>query len=90
MKIDFQHFRLKVGIAGCSYAKKDVREGFANVIYSHVPGIAALELSRKVYSSEGETEFNDKEMRLLETVVNELTTPSFIESFRKVLDEQKQ
>ena len=39
--------------------EQDVRETFADVIYRSCPGIAALELARKIYHSEGDTEYSE-------------------------------
>lgn len=89
-KIDFQHFRLSVGVANTNFTQTDVREGFADIIYKNASGIAALELARKIYTSEGETEFDDKEVKLIDAVVEQLTTPAFIVSYHKIFDEQKQ
>lgn len=89
-KIDFQHFRIANGIKNDVIVEMDVREQLANVIYNNVNGIAALTLAQKIYKSEGETEYDEREEALMTQVVEQLTTPQFIEGYRNIMDEQKQ
>lgn len=84
-KIDFQNFPLIGDFKKTKTVVTDVREDFANLVYTKVPGIAALELSRKIYNSEGETEYSKEEVELISKVVVQLTTPSFMDSFRDVM-----
>lgn len=84
-KIDFQNFPLIGDFKKTKTVVTDVREDFANLVYTKVPGIAALELSRKIYNSEGETEYSDEEMELISKVVVQLTTPAFFDSFSNIM-----
>ena len=63
-KIDFQNFPLIGDFKKTKTVVTDVREDFANLVYTKVPGIAALELSRKIYNAEGETEYAKEEVEL--------------------------
>lgn len=89
-RIDFQHFRMPYGIKGDNMVEVDAREQFANLIYQNANGIAALTLAQKIYKSEGETEYDEREEALMTQVVEQLTTPQFIEGYRNIMDEQKQ
>ena len=80
-KIDFQHFKLSVGIADNNTLMVDVREELANLIYNNVSGIAALEVARKIYKSEGVTEFDEREMDVITKTIEGLGKASFIDSF---------
>lgn len=85
-RIDFQHFMLSVGIASNDTVMVDVREELANLIYNNVSGIAALETAQKIYKSEGETEFDEREMDVITKTIEGLGKASFIDSFRNVVD----
>ena len=85
-KIDFQHFKLSVGIADNNTLMVDVREELANLIYNNVSGIAALEVARKIYKSEGVTEFDEREMDVITKTIEGLRKASFIDSFRKAIE----
>ena len=85
-KIDFQHFKLSVGIATNDTVMVDVREELANLIYNNVSGIAALEVARKIYKSEGVTEFDEREMDVITKTIEGIGKDSFIDSFRKAIE----
>ena len=85
-KIDFQHFKLSVGIATNDTVMVDVREELANLIYNNVSGIAALEVARKIYKSEGVTEFDEREMDVITKTIEGLGKASFIDSFSKAIE----
>ena len=85
-KIDFQHFKLLVGIADNNTLMVDVREELANLTYNNVSAIAALEVARKIYKSEGVTEFDEREMDVITKTIEGLGKASFIDSFRKAIE----
>lgn len=87
-KIDFSKLVLIGGIAGGGGHPQDVRETFADVIYKCANGIAALELARKIYNSQGEVEYTEQEVRIIRDAAA-LCTPQFIESVYKVLDKKE-
>ena len=75
-KIDFQHFRIANGIKNDIIVEIDAREQLADVIYNNVNGIAALTLAQKIYKSEGETEYDEKEVKVLTEVIENHSTRS--------------
>ena len=85
-KIDFQHFKLSVGIATNDTVMVDVREELANLIYNNVSGIAALEVARKIYKSEGETEYDEMEIKTLTEVVDNICFAAIVDAYHKIID----
>ena len=85
-KIDFQHFKLSVGIATNDTVMVDVREELANLIYNNVSGIAALEVARKIYKSEGETEYDEREIKTLTEVVDNICFAAIVDAYHKIID----
>lgn len=82
MKLNFQKFTIPIDIAGKQKKEGDVRESFANLIYTNVSGIGAHALAFKIYKSEGEVEYSDEEMKTIQDIANKLTTPAFIEGLK--------
>ena len=58
-KINFSSLSVRTGIGSDITTELDIRESFANIIYTQVNGIAALTLAQKIYKSEGEEEYDD-------------------------------
>lgn len=81
MKIDFTKFPCYVGIRKTEKVSLDVSESLADAIYSNVPGIIAHRLAERIYSSGGEMELNEKEVKIL-TGSAELFTGAFADSMR--------
>ena len=86
-KIDFKNFSMRIGIAIDDTFTMDAREGFANLIYTNVNGIAALSLAQKIFKSEGEAEFDEREVEIIKKVAEEYCTPRFIDSINALLSE---
>lgn len=78
-KINFQEFKIPMGIGKKSYQIGDARESVANMLYLNVNGIRAHALAMKIYRSEGETDFNEEEVKTLTEVANVYGTPAFID-----------
>lgn len=87
MKIDFKNMKMMAGISDENSYLQDVRESFANVIYKGMNGIAALELARKIYHSDGTEEYTDEEINMIRNA-SYLCTPQFIESVTKSIEKQ--
>lgn len=84
-KINFKEFPVKKNISGTEIQKEDLREQFADLIYSNINGIRALNLAQKIYKSEGEEEYNDGEIDIINSTVNELCIAKVIDSLQAIL-----
>lgn len=85
-KIDFQHFRIANGIKNDVIVEIDTREQLANVIYNNVNGIAALTLAQKIYKSEGETEYDEREIKVLTEVIDNICRAAIVDAYHKIID----
>jgi hypothetical protein len=88
MKLNFKEMKIRAGIADKNCYLQDVRETFADVIYRGCNGIAALELARKIYKSDGEEEYTEQEIGLIRQAAS-LCTPQFIESINEMIKEEE-
>lgn len=88
MKLNFKGMKIRAGIADKNCYLQDVRETFADVIYRGCNGIAALELARKIYRSEGEEDYTDDEVGIIRQAAS-VCTPQFIESINTMIEEDK-
>lgn len=75
MKIDWNNFHLY----GDFMKKNELRvenpqEQMANAILDSGRGIAAYDLAQKVYNDKGDTEYNDKEGKMIEGLTQTLPT----------------
>ena len=85
-KIDFQHFRIANGIKNDVIVEIDTREQLADVIYNNVNGIAALTLAQKIYKSEGETEYDEGEIKVLTEVIDNICRAAIVDAYHKIID----
>lgn len=83
-KINFAKLLIYTSIAHKESIEQDVRETFADVIYRTCPGIAALELARKIYHSEGEEVYNEQELNIIRQA-SRMCTAQFIETIEQLL-----
>lgn len=85
-KLNFQHFVIPKSISGTEKQPFDVRELFADIIYTRVNGIKAHHLAMKIYGSAGETEYSDEELQLIRTVAEHFCLPNFIDGLNTQLE----
>lgn len=83
-RINFEKLLIYTSIAHKESIEQDVRETFADVIYRTCPGIAALELARKIYHSEGEEVYNEQELNIIRQA-SRMCTAQFIETIEQLL-----
>lgn len=86
--INFEEFSLYMGIAKTNNHIGDARESVANLLYLNVAGIRAHSLALKIYQSDGETEYSDDEVQLIQEVANKHCLPNFIDSLSDMIDNQ--
>ncbi len=85
--INFKNFKMFDDISKETSSIVDARKDVADNIYKSTNGIAALDLSLKIYKSTGTIELSDEEFALLEAFIA-TCTPRFIESFRANVKEK--
>ena len=85
-KINFQQFEMWDGIAHRQKTTVDAREGIADLIYRNTVGIRGHSLARKVYESQGATEYTDEEVRTLCGIVERLGTGPAIDGLHEQLN----
>lgn len=85
-KINFKEFPVKKHMTGKETIGTDIRESFADLIYSNVNGIKALNLAQKIYNSEGETEFDENEIGLMMNVAENLCVAKIIDSLQAIIE----
>lgn len=86
--INFKEFSLYMGISKNDSHTGDARESVANILYLNVAGIRAHSLALKIYQSDGETEYSDDEVQLIQEVANKHCLPNFIDSLNDIIDNQ--
>lgn len=89
-RLNFKEFTVFTGIGRKGGRTADVREEFADVIYTRVNGIRAHALAMKIYKSEGAEEYTDEETRLIRGMAERYCTPAFIDGLREQLKPGKE
>ena len=83
-KINFSSLSVRTGIGSEQTTQLNIKESFANMLYTQVSGIAALVLAQKIYKSEGEEEYDDNEYDLIIRVANSMCVPAVIEALSSI------
>lgn len=83
-KINFGSLSVRTGIGSDTTTHLNIKESFANMLYTQVNGIAALTLAQKIYKSEGEEEYDDNEYDLIIKVANSMCVPAIIEALTSI------
>ena len=83
-KINFSSLSVRTGIGSEQTTQLNIKESFANMLYTQVSGIAALILAQKIYKSEGEEEYDDNEYDLIMRVANSMCVPAVIEALSSI------
>jgi len=84
-KINFKEFVLPLDIAGTKKQEKDIRESFANILYTNVNGIKAHSLAMSIYKSDGLLEVSGEDAELIKAVAGHFCTPAFIDAINEQL-----
>lgn len=67
----------------------DIKNEFANLIYTNTQGIQAHALAYKIYNSTDEVELDDTEWSIFEQVMNNFCKPPFIDAINLQLENNK-
>lgn len=89
MKINFKNFKIPLGISKINYKVGDVRENFADLLYTQVNGIRAHTLAIKIFKSEGAEEYSDEEVAFIRKVAADYCIPAFIDGLEEQINEAK-
>ena len=84
MKINFEKVEVFANLAKTKATIMNIKEGFADAIYTQGQGIACHALALKIYNSKGEEEYSDKEAELISRC-SELCTPAVMDGIQAAI-----
>ena len=87
MKIDFENFRLFKGIDKKNVEVLNVKNVFADELYTRGQGIAFHALALKIFNSDANTDYNENEQQLMTMFAEQCMSPNFIDSLNALKDE---
>ena len=87
MKIDFENFRLFKGIDKKNVEVLNVKNVFADELYTRGQGIAFHALALKIFNSDANTDYNENEYKLMTMFAEQCMSPNFIDSLNALKDE---
>lgn len=87
-KLNFKSFFVYTGVSKKHKQEADVRETFADLLYTGVNGIRSHALALKIYQSEGETEFTDDEVAMIKRTAETHCIPGFIDGLMEQIDRE--
>ena len=87
MKIDFENFRLFKGIDKKNVEVLNVKNVFADELYTRGQGIAFHALALKIFNSDANTDFSENEYQLMMMFAEQCMSPNFIDSLKDLKDE---
>ena len=85
MKIDFSKVKVYTDLGRETGVIQDLRKDFANLIYTQGRGIEAHALALKIYNGDAETEFNDREVAMINDF-SKICSPCVIDAFERALN----
>lgn len=78
-KLNFKSFCVYTSVSKKTKKEVDVREIFADLLYTGVNGIRSHALALKIFQSEGETSFSNEEVALIRITAEKMCIPGFID-----------
>ena len=85
-KIDFTKVEIYTGVANKTCFVRDIREDFADAIYSQGVGIKSHALALKIFNSKGEEEYDDEEVKFIKMFTEQFCSPSLIDAINKMTE----
>ena len=85
-KINFTQVEIYKGVAKKTCFVQDIREAFADAIYSQSVGLKAHALAFKIYNSSGEVEYSDEEVKIIKQFAEQWCSPSLIDAINKMTE----
>ncbi len=86
MKIDFSQVEIYTGISKKTCIVKDIREDFADALYSQSIGLKSHALALKIFNSNGVEEYNDEEVKIIKQFAEQCCSPSLIDAINKIIE----
>lgn len=87
-KIDFSKMPCWVDIRKQGKIELDIKFQFANTLYTQGSGIAMGALAMKIYNSEGEVEYNEKECKIILDFATNIN-PLIYDSIKDTIEQQQ-
>lgn len=87
--LNFREFRIPAGISRREVRTADVREEFADILYTRVGGIRAHALALKIYNSGGAEEYSAEETGLIRSAAERHCLPCFIDGLYGQLEDRE-
>ena len=86
IKLNLQELKVYINISHSKCIIKDVREEWADVIYTQAHGIKMHALAEKVYHSNADTEYSEDEIDMIKKIIVGGGTPALIDAMNELLD----
>lgn len=86
MKIDFSQVEIYTGVSKKTCIVKDIREDFADALYSQSIGLKSHALALKIFNSNGVEEYNDEEVKIIKQFAEQCCSPSLIDAINKITE----
>ena len=84
MKIDFTKIEVFADLSRNTCVVRDIKNEFANAIYTNIPGLPAHALAYKIYNSKGVEDYSDDECRLISKCAELVITPAYIYALKEI------
>lgn len=86
MKINFENFKVYTSVSHKTARTTDVRERFADMIYTGMNGIRAHALAMKIFKGNGSVDYEPEEIKLIKDIAEQFCVPGFIDGLNEQLD----
>lgn len=84
MNIDFSKIEVFVDLTKETCIVQDIKNEFANAIYTNIAGLPAHALAYKIYNSKGVEDYSDDECRLISKCAELVLTPAYIDALKEI------
>ena len=84
MKIDFTKIEVFADLSRNICVVRDIKNEFANAIYTNIPGLPAHALAYKIYNSKEEEEYTEDECMLISRCAELVLTPAYIDALIEI------
>ena len=85
MKVNFDEVKVYVSLDKTQCTIQNVRNDFANLVYTQGSGIEAHALALKIYNGNADTEYSEHEIAIIRQF-SQLCAPCMIDAFAAMLD----
>ena len=86
MKINFEKFKVYTSISHKTAQTTDVRERFADMIYTGMNGIRAHALAMMIFKGKGKVDYGPEEIKLITGIAEQFCVPGFIDGLNEQLN----